>query len=63
VDAFVVEDAEAQTVPQDFEPAVAELAQGGVVVVAFGDLGVVELAGPGGAGEAAERPLLDASPR
>jgi hypothetical protein len=34
VDGFVVADAEAQAVPEDFEPAVAELAQGGVVGVA-----------------------------
>src|SRR6184192_540888 len=59
MDVFVVGDAEAQAVPEDFEPAVGEFAQGGVVVVAFGDLGVVELTGPNRAGEAAKRPLLD----
>jgi hypothetical protein len=59
VDVFVVVHAQAQAVPQDFEPAVAEGAQGGVVGFACGDLGVVELAGPGGAGQAAKGPLLD----
>jgi hypothetical protein len=34
VDGFVVIGAFVQVVPQDFEPAVAEFAQGGVVAVA-----------------------------
>jgi hypothetical protein len=59
VDGLVIAHAEAQGVPEDFEPAVAELAQRGVVAVAADSLGVVELTGPGRAGQAAERPLLD----
>src|SRR5690242_2675475 len=59
VGGLVVEGAQVQAVPQDFVPAVAEFAQGGMVGVAGGGLGVVELTGPGRAGQAAERPLLD----
>ncbi len=43
VGRFVAEDAEVQAVPEDLEPAVGELAQYGVVGVAGGDLGVVDL--------------------
>src|SRR5262245_23001409 len=59
VGGFVVGDAAVQAVPEDFQPAVAQCAQGGVVVLAGGDLGVVEVAGPGGLLQAAEGPLLD----
>jgi hypothetical protein len=45
VDGLVVVDVKVQAVPEDFEPAVAELAQCGVVMVAGGDLCVVGLAG------------------
>src|SRR5208283_2084169 len=45
-------------VPEDFEPAVAECAQGGVVVLAAGALGVVEVPGPGGTAQAGEGPLV-----
>src|SRR6202034_680472 len=58
VDCLVIEHALGQAVPEDFEPAVAELAQRGVVAVAGGGLLVVELPGPGGPGQAAEGPLL-----
>jgi hypothetical protein len=56
---LVVEDADAQAVPEDFEPAVAQGAQCGVVGFACSDLGIVELPRPGGLLEAAKRPLLD----
>src|ERR1700745_1737031 len=59
VGCLVVADVFMQAVPQDFEPAVAELAQRTVVAVAGGGLLVVELPGPGGPGKAAEGPLLD----
>ena len=59
VGGFVVVGALGQAVPEDFEPPVAQASQGGVVSLAGGDLGFVELAGPGGAVQAAERPLLD----
>ena len=55
---FVVANALAQAVPEDFEPAVAEGAQRPVVGLALPDLGVVELPGPPGAGQAAEGPLV-----
>ena len=42
VDLLVVRDAEAPAVPADFQPTVAEGAQGGVVAAAGGDLDVVE---------------------
>src|SRR5712691_8308349 len=59
VDGLVVEDTLAQAVPEQLEPAVGEGAQGGVVAFAGGSFGVVELACPAGAAEAAEGPLLD----
>src|SRR2546429_9519780 len=59
VDGFVVGRAAAEAVPEDFEPAVAECAQGGVVAFAGGAFLVVEGARPWGAAEAAERPLVD----
>jgi len=46
-------------VPEDFEPAVAQGAQRLMAGLADSDLGVVEVAGPGGLGEAAGRPLGD----
>src|SRR5215469_405847 len=45
-----------QAVPEDFEPAVAQRAQRLMAALADSDLGVVEVAGPGGLGEAAETP-------
>src|ERR1700743_398373 len=59
VDGLVVADAFVQAVPEDFEPAVAELAQRGVVIVAGGYLLVGELPRPRRPLQAAERPLLD----
>src|SRR5512144_1382335 len=58
VDGLVVAGAAAQAVPEDLEPAVAEGAQRGVVGLAGGPLGVVEVAGPAAAGQAAKRPLV-----
>src|SRR5207253_5205263 len=57
VDGLVVGHVVGEAVPEDFEPAVAEGAQGRVVVLAAGALGVVELPGPGGAAQAGERPF------
>ncbi len=57
VDGFVIEHAFVQAVPQDFEPPVAQGAQRGVVGCSGGGLGVVEVPGSWGPGEAAERPL------
>src|SRR6266540_4820485 len=48
-----------QAVPQDLQPAVAKRAQGGVVALAAGALGVVELRRPARQAQAAESPLLD----
>src|SRR5450759_1031911 len=59
VDRPVVADPPQQAVPEDLEPAVAERPEGGMVVLALGDLAVVELARPARVGQAAERPLLD----
>src|SRR6266516_7715713 len=56
---LVVEHAVVQAVPQDLQPAVAERPEGGVVGLAAGALGVVELPGPAGLPQRAERPLLD----
>src|SRR6266516_5332099 len=59
VDGLVVQLALAQAVPQDFQPAVAERSEGGLVGLAAPTLGVVELPGPAGLTQAAKRPLLD----
>src|SRR6266516_4481245 len=59
VDGLVVQLALAQAVPQDFQPAVAERSEGGMVGLAAPTLGVVELPGPAGLTQAAKRPLLD----
>src|SRR6266508_1291082 len=59
VGGLVVELRAHEAVPQDLQPAVAEGAQGGVVAFAAGDLSVVELPGPAGGAQRAERPLLD----
>jgi hypothetical protein len=48
-----------EAMPQDLQPAVAERSQGGVVGLAAGALGVVELPRPARAAQAAEGPLLD----
>ena len=56
---LVVEHTLGEAVPQDFEPAVAQGAQRGVVALSGGDFAVVELTGPAALGEAAERPLVD----
>ena len=44
--------------PEHFEPAVAQGAERGVVTVVVRDVPVVELPGPAGPSEGAERPLL-----
>src|SRR5262249_10458329 len=59
VGGLVGEDALGEAVPEDFQPAVAQGAQGVVVALAGCDLGVVELPCPGAAGQAAEGPLVD----
>jgi len=59
VGGLVVGHALGEAVPEDFQPAVAEGAQGVVVALSDGDLVVVELAGPAALGEAAEGPLVD----
>ncbi len=56
---LVVVDTGDEAVPEDLEPPVAERPEGGVVVLALGDLPVVELTRLAGAAEAAERPLLN----
>src|SRR6266508_5636494 len=58
VEGLVVRDAPVQAVPQDLEPAVPEGPERGVVALAPGPLGVVELPGPCGLLQAAERPLV-----
>jgi len=62
MNGFVVDDALAQAMPQDLEPAVAESAKRSVVRLALGAFAVVELPGPTGACEAAEGPALDCVP-
>jgi hypothetical protein len=59
VDSFVVADALAKAVPEHLEPPVPQGPEGGVVGLAAGSLGVVELPGPTRARERAEGPLLD----
>src|SRR5947209_3318174 len=59
VGGLVVEDALGQAVPEDFQPAVAESAEGGVVTFARGDFLVVEFPGPCTGSEATEGPLVD----
>ena len=56
---FVVQLAPDEAVPQNLQPAVAERSEGGVVGLAAGALGVVEVPGPARAARAAEGPLLD----
>src|SRR6266511_6176287 len=56
VGGLVVEHALAKAVPQHLQPAVAERSEGGVVGLAAGALGVVELPGPAGLAQRAERP-------
>src|SRR6266536_5779613 len=56
---LVVEHALAKAVPQHLQPAVAERSERGMVGLAAGALGVVELPGPAGLSQAAEGPLLD----
>jgi hypothetical protein len=58
VHGLVVEHALGQAVPQDFQPAVAQGAQGGVMAFPGGDFVVVELARPAALGKAAKRPLV-----
>src|SRR6266536_61197 len=59
VGGLVVEHALVQAVPQHLQPVVAERAQGGVVGLAAGALGVIERPCPAGFAQRAERPLLD----
>lgn len=59
VEVFVVEHVAGQAVPEDFEPAIGQGAQGGVVAFLGADFAVVELSGPAACGEAAEGPLVD----
>jgi Phage integrase family len=57
VGGFVVELAAHQAVPQDFQPAVAQGSEGGVVGLAAGALGVIELPGPSPSSAGCRRPI------
>ena len=63
MDVLGVQDVLVEAMPEDLEPAIAERSEGGMMGLAQGDLGLVELAGPARAAQRAEAHCWTASAR